>query len=71
MALQFLELLLKNGPFKKLVHVSGGGDGEGGRRGEFSTCMNFSGSFLITLTNFSGVRSLSWAAERGHHSWFV
>lgn len=69
-ALQFLELLLKNGPFKKLVHVSGG-DGEEGRRGEFSTCMNFSGSFLITLNNFSGVRSLSWAAERGHHSWFV
>ena len=34
MALQFLELLLKNGPFKKLVHVSGGGgDGEGGTEG--------------------------------------
>lgn len=33
-ALQFLELLLKNGPFKKLVHVSGGGgDGEGGTEG--------------------------------------
>ena len=72
MALQFLELLRKNGSFKKLVHVSGvGGGGEGGRRGEFSTCMNFSGSFLITLNNFSDVRSLSWAAERGHSSWFV
>ena len=33
MALQFLELLLKNGPFKKLVHESGGGGrgkGDGG-----------------------------------------
>ena len=71
MALQFLELLLKNGPFKKLVHVSRGGAGKGGRRGEFSRCMNFSGSFLLTLNNFSDVRSLSWAAERGHSGWFV
>ena len=33
MALQFLELFLKNGPFKKLVHVSGGGGGERGTEG--------------------------------------
>lgn len=32
MALQFLELLLRNGRFKKLGHVSGGG-GEGGTEG--------------------------------------
>ena len=72
MALQFLDLLLRNGRFKTLVHVSGGGGaGKGGRRGEFSRCMNFSGTCLPTLNNFSDVRSLSWAAERGYHSWFV
>ena len=45
-----------------------GGAGKGGRREEFSRCMNFSGTFLPTLNNFSDVGSLSWAAERGRQS---
>ena len=46
-ALQFLELLLKNGPFKKLVHVSGGGGRGRGDGGE-----NFRRAWIF-LVHFS------------------
>lgn len=46
-ALQFLELLLKNGPFKKLVHVSGGGGTGKGDGGE-----NFRRAWIF-LVHFS------------------
>lgn len=69
MALQFLELLLKNGPFKKLVHVSGGGGRGRGTEGRILDVHEF--FWFISHYSFFGVRSLSWAAERGHSGWFV
>lgn len=65
MALQFLELLLKNGPFKKLVHVSGGGGGRGkGDGGE-----NFRGAWIfLVLFSLPSIIFLMFDPCRGRQS---